>query len=374
MRGWDDSKITTSTQYVRGTFDPGLSNGEQMNTLKETMFSLHAGLLWYWNDQAGRPKGQLGLSTRNINRPGHTLFENGQRETVTYIFSGSVNLWEQGRMKVAPSFRYFHYKQSLANIGAMAHYQVTEQVDATVGLWYKTNKSLTAMLQVNQGPFLVAVGFDLDAVQELPAKNNNAFELSLGWRMKRNKKENVISSGRPQTLSEFENPKPVLNKEMSETREEESESVKEEKSQVNDGTLEPIIVQQEEQSEVIENDPLPELTAEEKKSFAVPVNFALGESTLTPKAEAHINELCELLKKYPQYTMTILGHACAIGGQETNDHIAKQRAEEVKLVFIKRGVDEKRIKTISRSFHAPIAPNTTEDGRAQNRRVEIKID
>ena len=101
-------------------------------------------------------------------------------------------------MKIEPSFRYVHYKQSLANIGVMAHYQVKEELNTTVGLWYKTNKALSMMLQINQGPYLVAIGFDLDAVQKLPAKNNNAFELSLGWRMTRNRKGHVNSSFNPQ--------------------------------------------------------------------------------------------------------------------------------------------------------------------------------
>lgn len=354
MRGVDATKFTTSSQYVLGVFNAELPNGERMSTRKETLYGLHSGLVWYWKDSFGDAKGQLGVSARNINRPEHKLSESRSREIVTYIFTGSIKLWERGRTIIEPSIRYYHYKQSLANIGTLAHYSLSEKVTATAGLWYKTNKSTAAMMQLSNGPLVVACGFDLGAIQNSPGENNNAFEVSLGWRMRRAARREMVPSSAtppmPEELVKVELPA-ELTKPVVEQPQETKES-------------EPVIA---------EETVLQEFTDEEMKKISTPIHFSLGESRLTAEAEAFVNELSELINSHPQYSLVIIGHSCTMGGEEINEKISLHRAEEVKSIFVSKGVDEKRITAIGKSYHEPVAPNTTEAGRAQNRRVEITV-
>jgi outer membrane protein OmpA-like peptidoglycan-associated protein len=71
--------------------------------------------------------------------------------------------------------------------------------------------------------------------------------------------------------------------------------------------------------------------------------------------------------------LTVLGHTDAIGSDEYNIDLSRRRAAGVMAMLIARGVDSSHLSTVAIGKAQPIAPNSTEDGRAHNRRVEFLI-
>lgn len=101
--------------------------------------------------------------------------------------------------------------------------------------------------------------------------------------------------------------------------------------------------------------------------------FAMNSSTLQPGAYDEINRVAGVLKQYPQTTVQIAGHTDSTGSAEYNQRLSERRAEAIKSALAGAGVDPARLVTIGYGASKPIAPNTTQAGRQQNRRVEIRI-
>jgi len=103
------------------------------------------------------------------------------------------------------------------------------------------------------------------------------------------------------------------------------------------------------------------------------VNFAFNSAELTPNAERLLQPVAETLSKNPDMYVEIDGHTDSKGSDRYNMGLSRRRAESVKRYLVAQGVPASQITTRGFGERMPIADNTTEEGRAQNRRVEIKI-
>lgn len=104
------------------------------------------------------------------------------------------------------------------------------------------------------------------------------------------------------------------------------------------------------------------------------VKFPVNHHELSPEAEARLNELVERLKaENKNVYLEIQGHTDASGPNGYNDQLGEERAEAVRKYLSKSGVALNRMATISYGEEAPVAPNDTSEGRAQNRRVAIVV-
>ncbi|MBD3749074.1 MAG: OmpA family protein [Sphingobacteriales bacterium] len=101
--------------------------------------------------------------------------------------------------------------------------------------------------------------------------------------------------------------------------------------------------------------------------------FGFDQSDLTANAKQNIDNLAKSLNNYPNTDIMIIGHTDALGSDPYNKKLSLQRANAVRDYAIAKGVDSGRLKTEGRGETEPIASNDTEEGRAQNRRVEIVI-
>ena len=104
-------------------------------------------------------------------------------------------------------------------------------------------------------------------------------------------------------------------------------------------------------------------------------NFEFGHTALPADAKARIDELVAKLKSDPQGAyFEIEGHTDATGPKDFNARLGLERAEAVKrYLYAQHQIPLHRINTISYGAEKPVAPNTTKTGRAQNRRVVIKV-
>ncbi len=101
--------------------------------------------------------------------------------------------------------------------------------------------------------------------------------------------------------------------------------------------------------------------------------FNSGKATLKPESFAELNKLVTLLQQNPNTRIEVSGHTDNVGSAAINKRISKARALAVKNYLVSRGIEQDRIEYQGYGFDQPIAPNDTEEGRAKNRRVELKF-
>lgn len=101
------------------------------------------------------------------------------------------------------------------------------------------------------------------------------------------------------------------------------------------------------------------------------VLFQSGETSLREDALASLVEVVDLLQSEPEKNIRIEGHSDSIGEAETNLKISEQRANAVMNALVSLGVTASRITAAGMGEDFPIASNETEEGRAQNRRVDV---
>ncbi len=104
-------------------------------------------------------------------------------------------------------------------------------------------------------------------------------------------------------------------------------------------------------------------------------NFRFGGTTLPDEAKARLDQMVNQLKQDPKAVyIEIEGHTDNVGGRELNERLGMERAEAVKrYLYEQHQVPLHKINVISYGEDKPVAPNRTRDGRAQNRRVVIKV-
>jgi len=104
-------------------------------------------------------------------------------------------------------------------------------------------------------------------------------------------------------------------------------------------------------------------------------NFRFGRTLLPDEAKARLDQMVNQLKTDPKNIyIEIEGHTDNVGGQELNQQLGLERAEAVKrYLYEQHQVPLHKINVISYGEEKPIAPNNRRDGRAQNRRVVVKV-
>jgi outer membrane protein OmpA-like peptidoglycan-associated protein len=108
-------------------------------------------------------------------------------------------------------------------------------------------------------------------------------------------------------------------------------------------------------------------------TFPAGLLFGFGSDHLRSAASDDLRELAASLKKYPVTRMLIVGHTDSDGSARYNRDLSNRRASSAANFITGEGVDRARISTAGRGATEPIATNDSDDGRRQNRRVEIAI-
>ena len=113
-----------------------------------------------------------------------------------------------------------------------------------------------------------------------------------------------------------------------------------------------------------------------KEGIKVKINhlyFATNKTIILPESESAMNDLANFLKDNPSVSIRIIGHTDNVGSDAANMRLSMGRSDAVRKDLIMRGIDASRLEATGKGETMPIATNDTEEGRAQNRRVEFEI-
>ena len=103
------------------------------------------------------------------------------------------------------------------------------------------------------------------------------------------------------------------------------------------------------------------------------VFFDFGKSSLTPSSYPELGRAVRLMKAVPSMQVEIAGYTDNIGSDDVNMRISQQRANAVRDYILQQGIDASRVTAKGYGKDSPIADNSTDEGRAENRRVEFVV-
>jgi len=103
------------------------------------------------------------------------------------------------------------------------------------------------------------------------------------------------------------------------------------------------------------------------------VLFTTGHAELLPNAGPRMDKLAAFLNQFPEKSLLIEGYTDSTGSDALNQELSMRRAEAVRAALAQRGVSPTRMATRGYGEGYPIASNTSAEGRAMNRRVEVVV-
>lgn len=119
--------------------------------------------------------------------------------------------------------------------------------------------------------------------------------------------------------------------------------------------------------------PVKPVTINEKFTLNTVELFDFDKSDIRADSKRNLEEVLRQLSSINLETVAVIGHADSVGTASYNKKLALRRAEAIKTFLISNGVSADRVFTAGQGSYTPVADNKTEDGRAQNRHVEIEV-
>jgi outer membrane protein OmpA-like peptidoglycan-associated protein len=101
--------------------------------------------------------------------------------------------------------------------------------------------------------------------------------------------------------------------------------------------------------------------------------FESGSATLKPESQEQLRNVAEILKAYPGVNVKIGGYTDNQGDPASNVKLSQDRASNVKNELARLGVSSNRVESEGYGEQHPVADNSTEVGRAQNRRIALRV-
>lgn len=108
-------------------------------------------------------------------------------------------------------------------------------------------------------------------------------------------------------------------------------------------------------------------------SMTANTGFDTGSATLKAGYMPTLNKIAQVLNQYGKTTVSIIGHTDSVGSHESNQALSERRAQAVSDYFAGQNVNTLRLESYGRGETEPRADNSTESGRALNRRVDLWI-
>lgn len=108
-------------------------------------------------------------------------------------------------------------------------------------------------------------------------------------------------------------------------------------------------------------------------AYKEPIRFGHNSAKVDPASYKELDATANILKKYPDNTITVKGYTDSLGNPAYNVDLSQRRAQAVADELVSRGVNPANVKAEGLGAANPIASNSTAEGRRLNRRVELEV-
>lgn len=387
MHRMDHEGMRTISQYSaeRG-YSPSLPLNEPLLNARGSFLAWNAGASWLQQDRKGNPVSSAGLSLNNINRPQEVFqdFENTIPFAVQAFFFTKV--YEDRLFTVLPEIFFSSYGSSYqVQPGGILRYNLRyssfRQGHLNFISRYNLLRSMIFGARLEQPGYEIGLSTDLYMGGNSPF--SQAFELSFALKRgiegrnfnrkkrKKDKKNESSSRGKKERLvakrEKKENTPPVV-AERKESIENTTEQILKEIPSDTTSMVSVKEITEAKNEEEIFNEGQIILGSAAKK-----IQFKVASANLLPQAEEALGEVAEYLRLNPDFRILITGHTDDTGGPSLNLRLSKERAKAVKSFLKSKGVDDNQISTAGAGMERPLLPNTSDENRLLNRRVEFLL-
>ncbi len=101
------------------------------------------------------------------------------------------------------------------------------------------------------------------------------------------------------------------------------------------------------------------------------VHFSTGSATLAGDSQAVLDQTAQALQSNSDWHMRVVGHTDSVGSGAANQQLAQQRANSVMSYLTAHGISQNRLSVDAKGDTQPVSTNSSDAGRAENRRVEL---
>ncbi|WP_255763377.1 OmpA family protein [Fulvivirga maritima] len=317
---------------------------------KKNFVNLGAGLNYYKTDDEGKEVGYLGVASNYLNNPDISWGQEAYKRERSYSAQAYWRLFNNNGISIGPGGYYLfdnHVHFAQARIQVKKYFENTNPFDLIKNGYLEFYGGYRAQGRIGGGVLIQQPSFRLGVSYDTPSSGNaslagSAFEVSLAFRnvfKKKSKEQTVI------TPSEYH---------IGEVKDIEFARDKKTNTSGKDAQFRP-----------------------EKGDYNIALRqdfkFGFNESNLNNDAKQYLDELVSLLKAHPNTYLEVIGHTDDIGSESANEKIALQRASVVIDYLISKGISQERLKATGKGDKDPLVPNTSDENRAKNRRVEFVI-
>ena len=117
--------------------------------------------------------------------------------------------------------------------------------------------------------------------------------------------------------------------------------------------------------------PLYDRMMSEGKFVTYGITFDVGKATIKPESMGEINRIVQLMNENPDLKFSVEGHTDSTGNPTSNQTLSEQRSQAIVAKLVEMGIAQDRLTAVGKGQNNPIADNSTDEGRAKNRRVEF---
>jgi type IX secretion system PorP/SprF family membrane protein len=379
----DYSGLFTGSQYIEGRgFDASVFNGETSGILNNKYFTFSSGFLWIKADRRGSIINQLDGAIFDFNKPNNSFTAYNSALASTLVTHGTFLLKKRQQLS-AYSDMLFTYSAGTGvfNIGMQWQYDLnptsrnlTEKIDLITR--YVIGRSGILGIQFHKEKLSIGLSYDFPVVIKNYG-NTGALEIGLEYRAPVNTKNRNAKSRlakKPTPKSRPTQPKTVTAKRLVTKKDSISEGRR-------DSVIAPAVNQ--ELITVTKNDSSSskalakagKLTHEPliMEKITLHFHFEYNSVDLDDETEKFLAELSATLSENENLKLKVTGHTDNRGNEKYNQRLSVKRADEVKKYLVRLGIDPARVLTEGKGMTEPVDNNTSEEGRAKNRRVEITM-
>lgn len=380
-RRFDLSGLFTGAQYIedRG-FDGGMGHGEPLGDLENKMFTFSSGIYWQHEDRHGNRIASFGFSFFDLNRPNDSFLGESNPYASSFVLSGNFLAYRRNKIMVLPELLYTRTSgRNVVNAGAVTSYVIrtykqnpSDKLDLITR--YVMGRSGIVGVQFHRENISIGLSYDFPVLRRNVA-NTGAVEAGIALRRlidpkskyrKRNQKERERLASQKKASTSKKTPvakAPVLpEKDTTETHNQQSKVSLSERLRVKKDSIEALVSHGN-----LTHEPL--ILEETTLRFG----FDFNRSELDVNSKEYLDDLAIALNDNPELHVELTGHTDNIGSDKFNMRLSRERAETLKKELVARGVSEERIDVNGKGMREPLNRNLTDEQRAENRRVEMKI-